>query len=189
MAEMTDTTRKLLGLATGVAFGALLQRGGLDDSRTIVGQLTGTDARVAKTMGSAVAVGALGHRWLLRRGWATAEPKPLDPVALVGGSLLFGTGMALSGYCPGTAAVAAGSGRREGVWAMAGMLAAAAVFVATYPRLKDTLEAGSAGKRMLTGSTTLTLGRRPTPLDMSVRPGRDRQAAVQTALEPAVQGN
>ena len=72
---------------------------------------------------------------------------------------------------------------------MAGMLAAAAVFVATYPRLKDTLEAGSAGKRMLTGSTTLTLGRRPTPLDMSVRPGRDRQAAVQTALEPAVQGN
>lgn len=145
MAEMTDTTRNLLGLATGVAFGALLQRGGLDDSRTIVGQLTGTDARVAKTMGSAVAVGALGHQWLLRRGAASPQPKPLNPVALVGGSLLFGTGMAFSGYCPGTAAVAAGSGRREGLWAVAGMLAAAAAFVATYPRLKSTLEAGGAG--------------------------------------------
>lgn len=186
MAEMTDTTRNLLGLATGVAFGALLQRGGLDDSRTIVGQLTGTDTRVAKTMGSAVAVGALGHQWLLRRGAASPQPKPLNPVALVGGSLLFGTGMALSGYCPGTAAVAAGSGRREGLWAVAGMLAAAAAFVATYPRLKSTLEAGGAGKRMLVGSTT-SAGH-CAPLDMAVRPGMGRQAAAQTALEPAVQG-
>src|SRR5512145_1657061 len=56
--------------------------------------------------------------------------------------VLFGAGMALSGYCPGTAAAAAGSGPREGVWAMAGMLAAATVFVATYPRLKKALEAG-----------------------------------------------
>ena len=64
MAEMNESTRNALGLATGIVFGALLQRGGLADSRTIVGQLTGDDARVAKTMGTAVAVGALGHRWL-----------------------------------------------------------------------------------------------------------------------------
>ena len=125
MAEMNESTRNALGMATGVVFGALLQRGGLADSRTIVGQLTGDDGRVAKTMGAAVAVGALGHRWLHRRGLATDEPKPMNPVGLVGGAVLFGAGMALSGYCPGTAAAAAGSGRREGVWAMAGMLAAA----------------------------------------------------------------
>jgi hypothetical protein len=68
MAEMSESTRNAFGMATGLAFGALLQRGGLADSRTIVGQLTGDDARVAKTMGTAVAVGALGHRWLHRRG-------------------------------------------------------------------------------------------------------------------------
>ncbi len=168
MAEMTETTRNVLGLATGMVFGALLRRGGLDDSRTIVGQFTGDDSRVAKTMGSAVAVGALGHALLLRRGLATLEPKPLNPVALVGGSVLFGTGMAISGYCPGTAAAAAGSGRREGVWAVAGMLAAAAAFVATYPRLKNTLEAGSGGKVALLRGTMPA--RRP-PLDISVRPG------------------
>jgi len=50
-----------------------------------LGQLTGDDSRVAKTMGSAEAVGALGHRWLLRRALATTEPKSLNPVALVGG--------------------------------------------------------------------------------------------------------
>lgn len=168
MAKMNEGTGNALGLATGIVFGALLQRGGLADSRTIVGQLTGDDARVAKTMGTAVAVGALGHRWLKRRGLSTVEPKPMNPVGLVGGAVLFGAGMALSGYCPGTAAAAAGSGRREGIWAMAGMLAAATVFVATYPRLKKALEAGSLGRVTLAGSIA---SRDPKqPLDVAVRP-------------------
>lgn len=168
MAELNDSTRNALGLATGIAFGALLQRGRLADSRTIVGQLTGDDARVAKTMGTAVAVGALGHRWLHRRGLTTVDPKPMNPVGLVGGAVLFGAGMALSGYCPGTAAAAAGSGRREGVWAMAGMLAAATVFVATYPRLKKALEAGTLGRVALARGTAA--GATAPPLDVAVRP-------------------
>jgi len=168
MAEMNESTRNALGMATGVVFGALLQRGGLADSRTIVGQLTGDDSRVAKTMGTAVAVGALGHRWLRRRGLTTDEPKPMNPVGLVGGAVLFGAGMALSGYCPGTAAAAAGSGRREGMWAMAGMLAAAAAFVATYPRLKKALEAGTLGRVTLAGATPARVA--TSPLDVVVRP-------------------
>lgn len=168
MAEMNEGMRNALGLATGVVFGALLQRGGLADSRTIVGQLTGDDNRVAKTMGTAVAVGALGHRWLKRRGLTTLEPKPMNPVGLVGGAVLFGAGMALSGYCPGTAAAAAGSGRREGVWAMAGMLAAATAFVATYPRLKKMLEAGSYGRVTVIGGTAARVAKQP--LDVVVRP-------------------
>lgn len=177
MAEMDETTRNALGLATGIVFGALLQRGGLADSRTIVGQLAGNDSRVAKVMGTAVAVGALGHHWLKRRGLATVEPKPMNPVGLVGGAVLFGAGMALSGYCPGTAAAAAGSGRREGVWAMAGMFAAATVFVATYPRLKKVLESGSLGRVTVAGGTPGGIVKQP--LDVVVRP---RAAAQQYAL-------
>lgn len=168
MAQMHESTRNVLGLATGLLFGALLQRGGLADSRTILGQLTGHDGRVAKTMGTAVVVGALGYRWLHRRGLTTDEPKPMNPVGLVGGAVLFGAGMALSGYCPGTAAAAAGSGRREGVWAMAGMLAAATAFVATYPRLKTTLETGTLGRVTWAGGTP---ARTAAPsLDIVVRP-------------------
>jgi uncharacterized membrane protein YedE/YeeE len=89
-------------------------------------------------------------------------------VGLLGGAVLFGSGMALSGYCPGTAAAAAGSGRREGVWAMAGMLAASAAFVATYPRLKKVLEAGTLGRVTLKGGTPVRIGARP--LDVVVRP-------------------
>ena len=168
MAEMNESTRNALGMMTGILFGALLQRGRLADSRTIVGQLTGDDARVAKTMGTAVAVGALGYRWLHRRGLTTDEPKPMNPVGLVGGAVLFGAGMALSGYCPGTAAAAAGSGRREGIWAMAGMLAASTVFVSAYPRLKKALEAGTLGRVTVAGGTPARPA--PEPLDVVVRP-------------------
>jgi uncharacterized protein len=181
MGEMNESTRNALGLATGILFGALLQRGGLADSRTIVGQLTGDDARVAKTMGTAVAVGALGHRWLHGRGLTTDEPKPMNPVGLIGGAALFGTGMALSGYCPGTAAAAAGSGRREGVWAMAGMLAAAVVFVATYPRLKKALEAGTLGRVTLAGGTPARVAT-PT-LDVVVRPRPESQSAHEVSAK------
>lgn len=168
MAEMNEATRNALGLATGIIFGALLQRGRLADSRTITGQLTGDDSRVAKTMGTAVAVGALGHRWLKQRGLTTVEPKPMNPVGLVGGAVLFGAGMALSGYCPGTAAAAAGSGRREGAWAMAGMLAGATLFIATYPRLKQLFESGGLGRVLVTGGASP--GTANTPLDVVVRP-------------------
>lgn len=168
MATMKEGTRNVLGLATGLLFGALLQRGGLADSRTILGQLTGNDARVAKTMGTAVAVGALGHRWLHQRGLTTDTPKPMNPVGLIGGAVLFGAGMALSGYCPGTAAAAAGSGRREGMWAMAGMLAAAAAFVGTYPRMKKALEVGSLGRVRVAGGTPVRLF--ASPLNVHVRP-------------------
>lgn len=168
MAEMNEGTRNTLGMAIGIVFGALLQRGGLADSRTIIGQLHGDDSRVAKTMAMAVAVGAVGHRWLYRRGLATDEPKPMNPVGLIGGAALFGAGMALSGYCPGTAAAAAGSGKSEGVWAMAGMLAAATVFVVTYPRMKKALEAGSLGRVTLAHGNPASITR---PLDVVVRPG------------------
>ena len=168
MSDLKNSAQNALGLATGVIFGALLQRGRLADSRTIIGQLTGDDSRVVKTMGAAVAVGALGHRLLRLRGLTTADPKPMNPVGVVGCAVLFGAGMALSGYCPGTAAAAAGSGRREGVWAMAGMLVGAAAFVATYPRLKKVMEAGSLGRVNLLGGPPAHLA--PAPLDVVIRP-------------------
>ena len=101
----------------------------------------------------------------------------MNPVGLVGGAALFGAGMALSGYCPGTAAAAAGSGKREGVWAMVGMLAAATAFVATYPRLKKALEAGSLGRVTLAGGSreivtpSLNVVVRPSGADVPVPSG------------------
>ena len=65
--------KRLLGLVTGLAFGALLQRGRLARYETILGQLLGHDGRVVKAMGTAVAVGGVGFHALERRGHAKRD--------------------------------------------------------------------------------------------------------------------
>lgn len=58
---MFDTPLKLaLGLGTGVVFGFLLQKAQVAKYRVILGQLLLRDWTVAKTMLTAVAVGAVG---------------------------------------------------------------------------------------------------------------------------------
>lgn len=138
--------KRLLGLVTGVAFGALLQRGRLDRSEVILGQLRMRDFRVVKAMSTGVAVGAVGYHALERRDRAGAPIKPFKVGGIVGGSALFGTGLALLGYCPGTCVAAAGEGQRDALIGIAGMFAGAAAFVALYPKLARLINAGDFGK-------------------------------------------
>ncbi len=149
-----DPVGKLvLGLGTGVAFGALLEKGGVARHDAIVEQLLLRDGRVATVMGTAAVVGAVGVHALERAGKTKLSVKPLQPVAMVGGGLLFGAGVALLGYCPGTSLAAAGAGRRDALAGVLGMLAGAVAFTQLYPRFKKHLEAGNQGKVTLPAAT------------------------------------
>jgi len=143
----------LLGLGTGAVFGTLLQKGRVAKYEVILDQLLLRDATVAKVMGTAMAVGAVGVHALVQSGHATYDIKPLRLVSIIGGAVLFGSGLAVSGYCPGTTIAAVGEGRRDAVAGLLGMLAGAAVFVRAYPRLKPALEAGDRGKVTLPRAT------------------------------------
>lgn len=143
----------LLGLGTGVAFGALLEKGGVARHDMIVRQLLLLDGRVATVMGTAAAVGAVGVHALERAGRTKLSVKPLQPVAIVCGGALFGAGVALLGYCPGTSLAAVGAGRRDAVAGVLGMLAGAVAFTQLYPRIKKQLEAGNRGKVTLPEAT------------------------------------
>lgn len=133
---------RLLGLATGLVFGGLLQRGRLTRPEVILGQLRFRDARVAQTMAAAIATGAVGIQALERRGLTQKDVKPLKVGGVVAGAALFGGGLALFGYCPGTSIAAAGEGRRDAIAGVLGMFAGAAAFVALYPRLVALIELG-----------------------------------------------
>jgi uncharacterized protein len=128
--------RLLLGFATGLAFGFLLQTGGVAKYRVIMGQLLLKDWTVAKIMGSAIAVGAIGVYAMQSVGWVQLEIKPAAFGALLGGGLLFGIGMAVVGLCPGTTVAACGEGRRDAIAAVGGMLFGAGVFVPLYTSLQ-----------------------------------------------------
>ncbi|MCA0290351.1 MAG: YeeE/YedE family protein [Actinobacteria bacterium] len=145
---MTETGvgANVLGLATGLAFGALLQRGGLSDSATIKNQFSGTDWRVAGTVGTAVAMGGVAFEQLRRRGVVAPDVKPVKLGGILSGAALFGTGMTLGGYCPGTAVAGVGAGHRDAGWALLGMSAGALGLVRAYPALKKGLDAGDFGR-------------------------------------------
>lgn len=139
----------LLGLTTGTAFGFFLQKGRASEHHAISGQLLLRDSSVLKIMGTATAVGAVGTQVLNKIGAAKPKVKPLNTGGIVLGGTLFGAGMAILGYCPGTNMAALGQGHKDAAAGAVGMLLGALAFVRLYPRLKPLIEKGSMGKRTL----------------------------------------
>lgn len=120
--------RILLGLLTGFLFGFLLQKGRVSDRRVIVGQFLLRDFTVMKVMLTAIVVGGIGVYAMHAAGLTRLFVKPAQLAAVIGGGLIFGAGMVLLGYCPGTAVAAAGEGKRDAWWGLLGMIAAAAAY-------------------------------------------------------------
>lgn len=94
----------LMGGVTGFLFGFLLQKGGVTRYNVIVGQFLLKDFTVLKIMLTAVIVGSVGIYGM--RALGLDVNLHVKTTALLGnalGGLIFGAGMAVLGYCPGTA--------------------------------------------------------------------------------------
>ncbi|MCX6621138.1 MAG: YeeE/YedE thiosulfate transporter family protein, partial [Acidobacteria bacterium] len=65
-------------------------------------------------------------------GLATLHVKPAQLAAVVLGGLVFGVGMVLLGYCPGTGVAAAAEGHRDALFGVLGMFAGSALFAEFY---------------------------------------------------------
>lgn len=125
------------GVITGVVFGFLLQKGQVAKYRVIVGQFLFTDYTVLKIMLTAIVVGAVGVWGMLQLGMIQhLHVKPAVLAANAVGGLIFGLGMALLGYCPGTGVAAMGEGSRHARWGFAGMILGAVAFAAAFPALE-----------------------------------------------------
>ena len=91
-----------LAIAFGFVFGWLLHRGGVTDYNVIVNQFRLKDFTVLKVMFTAIVVGGIGVLVLHGLGRADYHIKPANMLGVVLGSAIFGTGMVIYGYCPGT---------------------------------------------------------------------------------------
>jgi xanthosine utilization system XapX-like protein len=129
----------LLGLLTGIAFGFLLQKAGVTNYNVIIGQLLLTDFTVVKVMLSAVLVGMIGIYAMKSAGVVRLHCRMGSIGATVIGGLVFGTGFALLGYCPGTAAGALGTGALDALAGVIGIAVGAAIFARIYPFLDRTV--------------------------------------------------
>jgi hypothetical protein len=131
----------LAPLLIGFAFGWLLQKAGLSRYERIVNVFRFRDLAVLKFLLSALVTGAVAIRALQGLGLAGAIPVPTTYLVgnLVGG-IVFGVGMALSGFCPGTVAAGAGEGRLDylvagGVGLLTGALVYGLAYEAIIPAL------------------------------------------------------
>jgi uncharacterized membrane protein YedE/YeeE len=149
--------RLLLGLVSGFVFGFLLQKGRVAKFRVIVGQFLLKDWTMVKVMMTAVAVGAVGVWAMVGTGMATLSIKPAAFGGVIVGALLFGVGMAIFGYCPGTGVAACGEGRRDAMAGVLGMLCGALAYVAAFPALQGLTKGfGDWGKVTLPQLTGLS---------------------------------
>jgi hypothetical protein len=131
----------LAPLLVGFAFGWLLQKAGLSRYDRIVNVFRFRDFAVLKFLLSALVTAAVGIRLLQSFGLAADVPIPSTYVVgnLVGG-IVFGVGMALSGFCPGTVAAGAGEGRLDYIVpGGAGLFTGALVYGLSYERIMPTL--------------------------------------------------
>jgi hypothetical protein len=141
-----------LGLITGICFGALLQQGRVLRFEKQIGAMLLKDMTIMKFMMSAILVGMVGIHLAVALGFAQLSPKATQIGANVVGGILFGLGWAVMGFCPGTSVGAVAEGRWHALFAIAGMLAGAALYAEAYPYLeKNLLVVGSLGKLTLPG--------------------------------------
>jgi uncharacterized membrane protein len=96
--EITGINRLVLGLVSGIIFGILLDKARLTKYETIVGQFLLKDFTMFKVMMSAIFVGSIGVYFLVDNNSAGLTYAGVAPARLLIGSVLFGIGMAVSGY-------------------------------------------------------------------------------------------
>jgi hypothetical protein len=137
----------MAGALFGLAFGFLLQKGGVGKFNVLIGQLLLQDYTVAKVMLTAIVVGMIGVFTMHHLGKVNLHLKPTRIGANVIGGLLFGAGFALLGYCPGTAAVALGQGSWDALFGMAGLVTGSWIFAEFSGWSRRTIETwGDFGK-------------------------------------------
>jgi uncharacterized protein len=127
----------------GLVFGLGLILSGMANPAKVLGflDLAGHwDPSLAFVMAGAIAVATLGFL-LARKRRVSVLGAPMQlptatriDVRLVGGSLLFGAGWGLAGFCPGPALVNAGSGEPRAWIFVAAMLAGMALHAALEHR-------------------------------------------------------
>lgn len=124
-------------LLVGLVFGIGLILGGMTNPAKVIGFLDlfgNWDPSLAFVMGGAISVGLLAFRIagnrpvsLLGEPMRLPTRKDIDKRLIVG-SLVFGAGWGLAGFCPGPALVAFGAGNIKATIFVASMLTGMALF-------------------------------------------------------------
>jgi len=125
-------TARWLAIPMGIIFGVLLHRGGVANYNVIVNQFRFKDFTVLKIMFTAIIVGGIGVLLLKTTGHAQYHIKPANMLGVSLGAALFGVGMVLYGYCPGTGVAAMATGSIHATVGFGGMLVGGVLYALSF---------------------------------------------------------
>ncbi|HQS56718.1 MAG TPA: YeeE/YedE thiosulfate transporter family protein, partial [Sediminibacterium sp.] len=129
----------MLIIALGIAFGLLLQYAKVNSYNTISGMAILEDFTVAKTISATIGIGIILLMLETKLGLATYHLKPFFVGSILLGGILFGIGMAILGYCPGTMPVSIGQGSVDAMIGFIGGLAASLLYTILSPSIHEAL--------------------------------------------------
>ncbi len=128
----TGLNSLMLALGLGFAFGWLLHRGRVTNHDVVSDQFRLRDFTVLKIMLTAIVTGGIGVLVLIHLGEARYYIKDANMLGVAVGAVLFGAGLAIYGYCPGTGLAAIATGSVHALAGAFGMLAGAIVYALTF---------------------------------------------------------
>jgi uncharacterized protein len=126
-------------LLLGFLFGAILQYSKLNRYNVISGMATLENFAVAKAIAVAIGVGAVIIAIEVGLGLASFHFKPILLGGIVIGGIIFGAGMAILGYCPGTLPVSLGEGSVDALIGIIGGLVGGIVYTVIIPSVQNIL--------------------------------------------------
>ncbi len=144
-------------LILGILFGATLQYASLNKFNVISGLAILEDLSVVKAIALAIGVGILLLNIEIAFGLASYHVKPFILGGLLFGGLIFGSGMAILGYCPGTLAISLGEGSIDALIGIIGGLFGGIIYTLALPFIKPLLgpDLGILSLNATLGSSTL----------------------------------
>ncbi len=126
-------------LFLGLIFGFAITFSKLNRFDTISGMATLEDLTVAKAMSFAIGLGVILLAFEIGSGVAIYHVKPFVLGGIVLGGILFGAGMAILGYCPGTLAISVGEGSLDAIIGLIGGLSGGLIYTIVLPSIKPLL--------------------------------------------------
>lgn len=134
---ITGEPALVLAVVFGALFGMLLHRGGVTNYDVIVNQFRLRDFTVMRIMLTAIIVGGIGVMVLHGFDLASYHIKSANMLGVMLGAAIFGVGMVLYGYCPGTGVAAIGTGSIHALVGAIGMLVGAALYAFSFAWVRD----------------------------------------------------
>jgi len=141
----------------GFLFGAILQYANLNKFNVISGLALRENFAVPKAIALSIGIGIILLSVQIALGMASYHVKPFILGGLLIGGLLFGAGMAILGYCPGTLAISFGEGSIDALIGIIGGLLGGLFYTIVLPYIKPILgpDFGAISLNSITGTTTL----------------------------------